>query len=404
MLRQIARAAITSAFFAFMALAIGAGAVEAQTRAPTTRGVQPENTMAFAYRSSGGNCAGCEWISADGPITNRTPDDFRRFFDEHPSLRGIRLTVMLNSDGGNLAAGLMLGRLIHEARLWTGVGSTIPNPESRGFHQTRPGVCFSACAYAFLGGRERFAEPGSLGFHQFYRAEALTDPLGERFSAVDLSDTQRLVGLVALYLKSVGADIEVLFVASQTLPNDMYRPSGSELARLRITTPSGPEFSGWRLEPHGAGAVVTGTMRYTESDETQMTLFCRRNAPGRVMLMASSHRWAPSGASAAIRTEQLRRLVSSVRIEIGRQVVRQGSSSDTLTDVRVDAAGRAYLTVALSREEYLRGLESGLRVDVDVPGYLGHVAVLQMPQERLRAHWSGPHFDRTGGATVRAWA
>ena len=75
------------------------------------------------------------WISAEGPITKRTPEDFRAFtkqyrdaLPEHrPAVTGL---VLLDSPGGNLYAGLQLGRLLREGNFATMVGKTVFPEES----------------------------------------------------------------------------------------------------------------------------------------------------------------------------------------------------------------------------------------------------------------------------------
>ena len=73
------------------------------------------------------------------------------------------VAVILNSPGGNLQEGMKLGRFFYQARIMTSV---------LGYG----GGCHSACAIAFLGGRDREGRPsrtkmtdGNLGFHQFRR-------------------------------------------------------------------------------------------------------------------------------------------------------------------------------------------------------------------------------------------
>ena len=75
-------------------------------------------------------------------------------------------SVRLNSPGGDLAGGIRLGELIRKLKLDTEIGVT--EPDSYGHWKTAPGLCASACAFAFLGGLSRRASGGELGVHQFY--------------------------------------------------------------------------------------------------------------------------------------------------------------------------------------------------------------------------------------------
>jgi hypothetical protein len=193
-----------------------------------------------------------------------------------------------------------------------------------------------------------------------------------------------LVGIVALYLKSVSADPEILFIASSTPPHEMYRPTEAEMRRLGIVT-GGVVFSGWTIEPYGAGAVVTGSIRFHARDEMQITLFCRRNAGASVFVMASSTTWAPSWPSSGqARTDALKAAISHVGLHLGRQMVREVAGPQGLSDVRVDNAGRAYMTFAMTREEFIRGVRDGFAIEITLPRVLGAVARVEPPRPGLR--------------------
>ena len=69
---------------------------------------------------------GIQWISAEGTITLATPNDFRMFVAQHhDQLYEGGPLVVLNSPGGNLAAGLTLGMAFRAAHIKTAVGATI---------------------------------------------------------------------------------------------------------------------------------------------------------------------------------------------------------------------------------------------------------------------------------------
>ena len=80
-----------------------------------------DEPMTFAIARNGGNCSRCNWISAIGVITEKTPEDFRSIISG-PYLRNI--DILLHSPGGNIAAGLVLGKLIRDNGLSTIVGRT----------------------------------------------------------------------------------------------------------------------------------------------------------------------------------------------------------------------------------------------------------------------------------------
>jgi hypothetical protein len=208
---------------------------------PVADGSQPAPTMQFKLATDNSDGYATQWISAEGPITKRTPEDFKAFtkqyhdvLPEHPpTVTGL---VLLDSPGGNLYAGLQLGRLFREGNFATMVGTTVfPEGSSAGHAEPRqdPGICASACAYAFLGGSVRLTRTSALGFHQF----SFALPKDSAISTADeVSEAQATVGVLVLYLKTMGIDPEVLALASETAPSTISAPDAATMRRLKITT------------------------------------------------------------------------------------------------------------------------------------------------------------------------
>jgi hypothetical protein len=81
---------------------------------------------------------------------------------------------MFHSHGGSLIGGIKLGEFIRKRKLSTTVGRTVPgDPPSKHYYVRGDGVCVSACAIAFIGGVERYANEKVLGIHQFYQEASL---------------------------------------------------------------------------------------------------------------------------------------------------------------------------------------------------------------------------------------
>ncbi len=119
--------------------------------------------------------------------------------------QGTAVTVILESPGGLVSEGLNLGALFHAAKVTTIV-------------KGGGAICYSACALAFLGGRDaRTGSPmrikmsgGKLGFHQFRRTY---DPLKvytrEDYDA-EVARAQEITGMVVAYLEHIGEDLSKL--------------------------------------------------------------------------------------------------------------------------------------------------------------------------------------------------
>ncbi len=201
--------------------------------------------MTFEYQGNGGNCNGCEWIAAQGEITAETPDVLRAFLAEHGQLY-LYTAVTFDSAGGNLGAAIEVGKILRQAGATTSVGRTEPMQDLPHFHEyTEGGRCESACVFAFLGGTARWANAGELGVHQFYAPDNANIPS---------TATQKIMGLIVLYLIEMGISPEILSLASRTSFDSMHHLTAEEIARLGIATSDGDTPQ--RLEIDHDGLVL----------------------------------------------------------------------------------------------------------------------------------------------------
>ncbi len=124
--------------------------------------------------------------------------------------------VGFDSPGGSPYSAMEHGRMIRQLGLRT--------------LQSRELECASACAFAFVGGAIRFAQPGSIGVHRSsLRQGGRYDP----HIAVDV--TQELTGQLLAYLREMDIDPELLQISLEYGADDMRYLSGSEMARMRVT-------------------------------------------------------------------------------------------------------------------------------------------------------------------------
>lgn len=125
--------------------------------------------------------------------------------------------ISFNSSGGNISAAINVGRVIRRFQI-----STI---------QLRATECASACALAFFGGVQRFADPGSIGVHKaFFDSENEMDR-DEAVSAV-----QSLTAELIAYLVEMGISPELLQLALNYESTDIRYLSKSEMDRYNVTT------------------------------------------------------------------------------------------------------------------------------------------------------------------------
>lgn len=137
------------------------------------------------------------------------------------------IVVYLDSPGGNLREGMRLGRFFNQNKIETVVDA-----------KTR---CTSACALAFLGGRDAHGKPqrtkastAGVGFHSFTR----DFDKDKQYTADDLKiviqRTQTEVYGVAEYLRSIGSDMDFLRIMLRAANNDMNFISNDDAIALGV--------------------------------------------------------------------------------------------------------------------------------------------------------------------------
>jgi hypothetical protein len=140
--------------------------------------------------------------------------------------------IFLNSPGGNLLAGIELGRLIRKHRLQTLVGAQgkeiIWRP-ANGIGGKRfepePGLCLSACALSFLGGSFRFMSHGAYGVHRFYSASA---------GGLDSDAAQIVSAAVLQYIRDMGVDAALFTEMTQAGKDEMKIIPEGRLVELGV--------------------------------------------------------------------------------------------------------------------------------------------------------------------------
>jgi hypothetical protein len=140
--------------------------------------------------------------------------------------------ITFNSDGGNVVTAIKYGRIIRHLGLST--------------MQLRSGNCASACALAFLGGVERFAEAGSIGVHQASFTDNVV--IGGHYA---VAAVQSLTAEILHYLQDMGVDSALLQLSLSIPSNDMRYMTAAEMESYRVTVRSS------RTSVRGNGAQTT---------------------------------------------------------------------------------------------------------------------------------------------------
>jgi hypothetical protein len=191
------------------------------------RGEQPADRCGKTCRS---------WISAVGPVTDRTSDDFEAFAgkkDVH------RATLVLDSEGGSVVDTLKLGRTLRRLDITTTVGTTMVGSAADGSTTTAlspAAACESMCAFVLLGGTRRYVPPEArVLVHQIWLSKKRERPESASYTADEIVLIERDIGSLARYTIEMGGGIELLEAALRVPPwQPLYRLSSDEIQRMRL--------------------------------------------------------------------------------------------------------------------------------------------------------------------------
>jgi hypothetical protein len=139
----------------------------------------------------------------NGEVTHSLASDFGRALAARPNVR----IIVLNSPGGYVDNALQVA---HEVRR-NGISTLV----ARGMG------CYSACAYIFFAGQQRYVE-GELGVHQISSEVA------------DLVLAQTTLSDVLDALDAFGVQQTIISVMLRTPPEEMYVFSTAEIVELSI--------------------------------------------------------------------------------------------------------------------------------------------------------------------------
>jgi hypothetical protein len=186
-------------------------------------------------------CGSASIIYIDGEIRPNEGEILENEIVKHGITR--YSTVYLNSPGGSLYGGMELGRVISRYGFSTVVGQAPASGDVIG----PSGICFSACTFAYLGGKFRYFDSGSVfGVHRFYSSEALPD--AEATAQIASAE-------IISYLREVGIEssffIEMTKASSETL-RIMSKPQLTEMGVVN----NGVGPTSWSIQ---AGNSTAGT-------------------------------------------------------------------------------------------------------------------------------------------------
>ena len=173
-------------------------------------------------------------------------------------------TVYLNSLGGNLLGGIELGKVFRKYEFRTTIGTKhIEN----GNRSSKPGVCYSSCALAFLGGKFRYKPPLSVyGVHRFY-ANSGTNLSGDTAQIISAS--------IVNYLKDMSIDTYFFTSIVAASPTEIYIPNNEILEKYNVIN-NGILKPNWTIESSQSYLYLKGE-RETTYGINKFITFCDNN-------------------------------------------------------------------------------------------------------------------------------
>jgi hypothetical protein len=234
-------AAMRARIALILGIALGAlAAVDPTTAAAADRRAQImqfELVREGPAEACGSSCG--TWVSAIGVITADTPRDFEFFAKQHDIRSAV---IALDSGGGSVHGGLLLGRAIRRLAMTTTVGKTIdltPRPDGEKRAMLSPwAACESMCAFVLLAGIERHVPTGArVLVHDIWPGNRRNDSVEATYSAQELAVVQRDVAQLVRYTVEMGGAFELLDVALNVPPwEPMHQLSREELDAMNMAT------------------------------------------------------------------------------------------------------------------------------------------------------------------------
>jgi hypothetical protein len=265
--------------------------------------------------------------------------------------------VYLDSTGGDLLAGMEIGQLLRQAGANTHVGryTAARNGQATG---AGPGVCYSACSLAFLGGVYRYVGAGSqYGVHRVSRSSGP--------AAGDLDTGQIVTAGIARYIRGMGVGQGLLDLLVQQGEHGIYLLSEAEMRALNVVN-NGRQPADWSVEITDGGEFLRG-MQDTEYGRGKIAFLCDQNK----ILMFTFDRVGDKAASLATGSWVHSLLLDSgaVALPDPDSMVAGKGELQTFFTLTAEQAGR----IAASRSvghamQAARDAPAAIGFKVDIPG------------------------------------
>ena len=221
---------------------------------------------------AGKNCQ--NMIAANGWIE---PGAVNRFNEQTNALPE-HTTVVIDSAGGDLQAGMELGRAIRGKRFNTRIGVLKPSTNKNNVNfELNSGRCLSACVLSFLGGIERDLDSTDIvGFHGLTIANAkdqVGKPAGEERA-------KEVLGALGRYIELMGADRRITDFMLLAKGDNIQRIPTETAKQLNLDNQQPAPKSPWRLQVTDSGSVLAIVNEKQAKGQATITLALTKPANG----------------------------------------------------------------------------------------------------------------------------
>ena len=189
-------------------------------------------------------------------------------------------TLVLQSPGGDLLGGLLLGQYIRAREFNTYVADDATFGGVGLQDTTTLKKCISACAYTFLGGVQRRVAPrAEFGVHQFRSKDKVLDSV----------QTQKIAATLGKYMDNMGVSRNLLDQALMTEPGKVMLIAEHNRKSWRVETENDqpvalPKF--WHVETsHGGKQLVYQSKRQGSSQAIVTVAFARFEGQMKLLLI-----------------------------------------------------------------------------------------------------------------------
>jgi len=232
--------------------------------------------------------------------------------------------VYLDSPGGDLLAGIELGRLLRDASARTVIGTGRMEKGSGSTSnwvdfKSGAGRCYSACALAFLGGEYRWSSTGSeYGVHRFRSKSSGPN---------DLAIAQILSAAIGAFIRDMGVSGELFDYMSSAGSQEILIIPNSKLLELRVIN-NGRKEAVWSIEAVQGGQYLRG-----EQDSLygkgKLLFIC--DSETKVVLMTSMYEAGAERASEVLGGGWFHSLMTDAGVHPLDRIYDQSSRGDELT-------------------------------------------------------------------------